>query len=199
MNSLAQTPPSADVRRWSFPISGMTCASCVARVEKALVKVPGVREASVNLATEAAAVEAAPEVDLGVLRAAVEKAGYEVPEQALSLQIEGMTCASCVARVEKALLKVPGVIAAEVNLATEQAQVRLAAREIDMGAVLRAVERAGYAARAVTESGAVTEGAAEAAPNRHRLPEWWPVAVAGVLSAPLVLPMFTALFGRPWM
>ncbi|MCY4746869.1 heavy metal translocating P-type ATPase [Pelomonas sp. UHG3] len=199
MNSLAQTPPSADVRRWSFPISGMTCASCVARVEKALVKVPGVREASVNLATEAAAVEAAPEVDLGVLRAAVEKAGYEVPEQALSLQIEGMTCASCVARVEKALLKVPGVIAAEVNLATEQAQVRLAAREIDMGAVLRAVERAGYAARAVTESGAVTEGAAEAAPNRHRLPEWWPVAVAGVLSAPLVLPMFTALFGLPWM
>ena len=199
MNSLAQTPPSADVRRWSFPISGMTCASCVARVEKALVKVPGVREASVNLATEAAAVEAAPEVDLGVLRAAVEKAGYEVPEQALSLQIEGMTCASCVARVEKALLNVPGVIAAEVNLATEQAQVRLAAREIDMAAVLRAVERAGYAARPVTEPGAVTEGAAEAASNRHRLPEWWPVAVAGVLSAPLLLPMFTALFGLPWM
>ena len=199
MNSLAQTPPSADVRRWSFPISGMTCASCVARVEKALVKVPGVREASVNLATEAAAVEAAPEVDLGVLRAAVEKAGYEVPEQALSLQIEGMTCASCVARVEKALLNVPGVIAAEVNLATEQAQVRLAAREIDMAAVLRSVERAGYAARPVTEPGAVTEGAAEAASNRHRLPEWWPVAVAGVLSAPLLLPMFTALFGLPWM
>jgi len=199
MNSLAQTPPSADVRRWSFPIAGMTCASCVARVEKALTKVPGVREASVNLATEAAAVEASPEVDLGALRAAVEKAGYEVPDQALSLQIEGMTCASCVARVEKALLKVPGVIAAEVNLATEQAQVRLAAREIDMAAVLRAVERAGYAARAVTEPGAVTEGAAEAAPNRHRLPEWWPVAVAGVLSAPLVLPMFTALFGQPWM
>ena len=199
MNSLAQTPPSADVRRWSFPISGMTCASCVARVEKALVKVPGVREASVNLATEAAAVEAAPEVDLGVLRAAVEKAGYEVPEQALSLQIEGMTCASCVARGEKALLNVPGVIAAEVNLATEQAQVRLAAREIDMAAVLRAVERAGYAARPVTEPGAVTEGAAEAASNRHRLPEWWPVAVAGVLSAPLLLPMFTALFGLPWM
>ena len=132
MNSLAQTPPSADVRRWSFPISGMTCASCVARVEKAL-------------------------------------------------------------------LNVPGVIAAEVNLATEQAQVRLAAREIDMAAVLRAVERAGYAARPVTEPGAVTEGAAEAASNRHRLPEWWPVAVAGVLSAPLLLPMFTALFGLPWM
>jgi P-type Cu+ transporter len=199
MNSLAHTAPSADVRRWSFPIAGMTCASCVARVEKALAKVPGVREASVNLATEAAAVEAAPEVHLAALRAAVEKAGYEVPEQALSLQIEGMTCASCVARVEKALLKVPGVIAAEVNLATEQAQVRLAAREIDMAAVLRAVERAGYAARAVNEPGAVTEGAAEAAPNRHRLPEWWPVAVAGVLSAPLVLPMFTALFGLPWM
>jgi Cu+-exporting ATPase len=177
----------------------MTCASCVARVEKALTKVPGVREASVNLATEAAAVEASPEVDLGALRAAVEKAGYEVPEQALSLQIEGMTCASCVARVEKALLKVPGVIAAEVNLATEKAQVRLAAREIDMAAVVRAVERAGYAARSVTEPGAVAEGTTEAAPNRHRLPEWWPVAVAGVLSAPLVLPMFTALFGLPWM
>ena len=78
------------------------------------------------------------------------KQSSRIDTDLMTIDVDGMTCASCVARVEKALLKVPGVIAAEVNLTTEQAQVRLAAREIDMAAVLRAVERAGYAARAVT-------------------------------------------------
>ena len=201
MNSLAPTTQAADARRWTFPIAGMTCASCVARVEKALAKVPGVREAIVNLATEAATVDTAPEVNLSALRAAVEKAGYDVPEQSLTLQVDGMTCASCVARVEKALLKVPGVIGAEVNLATEQAHVKLVAREVDIAALLRAIDRAGYAARAATESeaGAVGEQAAEGSRIKRRLPDWWSVAVAGFLSAPLVLPMLTAFADQPWM
>src|SRR3954454_10220111 len=86
----------------SLPIGGMTCASCVRRVEKALSKVAGVSAASVNLATERASVNYAPaRFNMEPLRAAVESAGYTVPSEEVSLPIEGMTCASCVRRVEK--------------------------------------------------------------------------------------------------
>ena len=104
-------------------ISGMTCASCVARVEKALKKVEGVTDAQVNLATEKAWVKSQQPVAAATLLQAIEKTGFAVATQQLNLGIEGMTCASCVARVEKALKKVEGVTDARVNLATEQAQV----------------------------------------------------------------------------
>jgi copper ion binding protein len=105
----------------SLPIAGMTCASCVGRVERALKSVPGVSAAAVNLATETAEVRgiAAPDV----LITAVEKAGYHVAAEAKELFIEGMTCASCVARVERALQAVPGVTLVNVNLATESARI----------------------------------------------------------------------------
>ena len=180
---------------WSLPIEGMTCASCVSRVERALQKIPGVAEASVNLATEAASVRSAPGVGLADLRAAVEKAGYRVGESSLTLAIDGMTCASCVSRVEKALLRVPGVVRAEVNLATETATITAATRRIDEAALVAAVERAGYVARPRhAESGADAGSAAS-----RRAAEWWPVAVAAVLSVPLVLPMIGLLFGQHWM
>src|SRR5687768_953786 len=105
-------------------VTGMTCASCVMRVEKSLKAVPGVKEASVNLATEEASVSADASVDAQALASAVRKAGYDVATRQVQLQIEGMTCASCVARVEKALLKVRGVSSASVNLATEKATVQ---------------------------------------------------------------------------
>ena len=95
-------------------VTGMTCASCVNRVEKALQTVPGVRDVSVNLATEQASVSADASVSLQALAAAVRKAGYDVATRRVDLKIEGMTCASCVARVEKALLKVAGVTSASV-------------------------------------------------------------------------------------
>ncbi len=179
---------------WTLPVEGMTCASCVSRVEKALSAVPGVTEASVNLATEAATVRADKSVAVDALRAAVEKAGYTVGEQTVQLSIEGMTCASCVARVEKALLKVPGVTSAQVNLATETAEVKLASRDLDIGALSAAVAKAGYTARPVAH-----ETGAAGAEKAKRGNDWWPVAVAAVLSAPLVLPMFGMLFGIDWM
>ena len=107
-----------------LPISGMTCASCAGRVERALAKVPGVQTASVNLATEQARVEA-PGDSLPALVAAVEAAGYQVPAQRLELAIGGMTCASCAGRVERALSKVPGVAQVSVNLASERAHLEL--------------------------------------------------------------------------
>ncbi len=81
------------------------------------------QEATVNLATEQADVRGDATVDAVMLKAAVERAGYALRRCAVTLQIEGMTCASCAGRVEKALLAVPGVVSAEVNLATEQAEV----------------------------------------------------------------------------
>src|SRR5215208_2898484 len=105
-----------------FPVTGMTCASCVNRVTKALKKVPGVSEASVNLATEQAAVRYDPaQVAPGQLQSAVENAGYGVITDQIEFPITGMTCASCVNRVEKALKKTDGVLQASVNLASEQA------------------------------------------------------------------------------
>ena len=92
----------------SLPVEGMTCASCAGRVERALRGVPGVAEVQVNLATERADVEgsAAP----AALAAAIRAAGYAVPEADRTIGVEGMTCASCAGRVERALAKVPGVL-----------------------------------------------------------------------------------------
>src|SRR5437667_73620 len=112
----------------SLPIEGMTCASCVARIERSLSKVEGVQSVSVNLATERADIRANAAVDRKALVRAVEAAGYSVPSVAgIELAVEGMTCASCVGRVERALKAVPGVTEAIVNLATERASVRGAA------------------------------------------------------------------------
>jgi P-type Cu+ transporter len=112
----------------------------------------------------------------------------------LDLDIAGMTCASCVARVEKALLGTPGVTAASVNLATEKAAVRGAA--LDAGAIVAAVAKAGYEARPIDHGHAPSPAAA---PGAGGLPSWWPVAASALLSLPLVAPMLAALFGVHWM
>jgi Cu+-exporting ATPase len=108
-----------------------------------------------------------------------------------TLRIDGMTCASCVARVEKALAKVPGVTGASVNLATEKARIDGAAAP---AALVAALQAAGYAARVET---ADADGAAptNAAAGSAAWPAWWPVAIAAILSLPLVLPMLVAPFG----
>jgi Cu+-exporting ATPase len=174
----------------SFKVEGMTCASCVARVEKALKAVPGVTGASVNLATEKATVHASPTLDFAALSAAVEKAGYDMPGETVSLSISGMTCASCVGRVEKALKKVPGVTDASVNLATEKAQVTMVG--VPLQTLIAAVEKAGYEAASASDTGVPAEKASAG------LPGWWPVALAALLSAPLVAPMLAMPFGIHW-
>ena len=137
----------------SLPVEGMTCASCVGRVERALKKLPGVTDAAVNLATERADVTV-DGADRASLIAAIEKAGYQVPQQTLELSVAEMTCASCVARVERALKKVPGVSSASVNLATERATVQGSA---DARALIDAITRAGYPARLASSSAAMQQ------------------------------------------
>ena len=131
--------------RWTFPVEGMTCASCVARVEKALSRVEGVARASVNLAANTATVMADPEkTRMASLVSAIRDTGYEVPVQRTEFPVEGMTCASCVARVGKALLSVSGVLSASVNLATRTGTVEFLPGVADMGALRVAIERVGY-------------------------------------------------------
>ena len=126
-------------------VQGMTCANCVARVERALGKVDGVEGANVNLATEHAAVRFDPAlVDAPRLLSAIRDSGYEVTTTELTLTVGGMTCANCVARVEKALRRVPGVLEASVNLATERANVRYLPSAASPGQLKAAVREAGY-------------------------------------------------------
>ena len=131
----------------TFQVAGMTCASCVGRVEKAILAVPGVDSASVNLATERADVTFRDRADPLAVAQAIRNSGYAAGEETVELGVEGMTCASCVGRVEKALKATPGVLEASVNLATERATVRFPGRvRCDLG-VLEAAVRGAKAIR----------------------------------------------------
>jgi heavy metal translocating P-type ATPase len=186
----APPPPSATVtqhRRLSVPVEGMTCASCAGRVERALRALPGVADASVNLATERAEVVFHDPADAPAVASAVEAAGYAAGDETAELALGGMHCASCVGRIERALLGVPGVLEASVNLATERARVRLlrgAATPADLAA---AVEKAGYRAEPVREendaaadTGAERRGAERAEGERA-------LRVAALLTVPLLV------------
>lgn len=166
----------------ALPISGMTCASCAGRVERALKAVPGVSSAAVNLATETA--EVAGIAPREALIGAVEKAGYKVPTWTQELTVEGMTCASCVARVERALKAVPGVSTATVNLATESARVEGVA---DTAALLAAVKATGYNAHVAS---AVTETVTQ---RREREAEGLTRDL--ILASVLTLPVFVLEMG----
>jgi len=129
----------------TLPVQGMTCASCVAHVERALKGVEGVADANVNLATEQASVVLDPKlVPLDRLVDAVRDTGYNVSTQTVSLPIGGMTCAGCVAHVEGALAKTPGVLNVNVNLATEKATVEYVPTVTGLPDFRRAVAEAGY-------------------------------------------------------
>ncbi|UIP25927.1 heavy metal translocating P-type ATPase [Acinetobacter towneri] len=139
--------PNASPYQETLSIEGMTCASCVGRVEKALKKVDGVEKAEVNLATEKALIHASQPLDRALLIKAVQRAGFDVLAiQPIELSIDGMTCASCVARVEKALKKVSGVEQANVNLATERAWIQPNAT-VSSQDLIRAIQKAGYDAK----------------------------------------------------
>ncbi len=130
-------------------VTGLTCASCVRHLEAALRARPDVTEASVNLATGRATVHFAGAPDAAAVIGAVEGAGFSVPERTITIAIEGMTCASCVGRVERALKGVAGVVSASVNLATGRATVRAYAGTVDDAGLRDAIAAAGYEGRAI--------------------------------------------------
>ncbi|WP_319824644.1 copper-translocating P-type ATPase [Thalassovita sp.] len=171
----------------TLQIEGMTCAACVGRVEKALSGVRGVSEAAVNLATETARVTYDDPADLTGLVAMLKSAGYPARMTSVTLDIEGMTCASCVGRVDKALEAVPGVAGVAVNLASETAKVDFAEGAVDVAALLRAAKEAGYPAK-------LRDTAAKRVENRK---EEEAKALRGrlMLAAVLTLPVFVIEMG----
>ncbi len=166
-----------------FWIEGMSCASCVVRVEKAIKSVPGVNAASVNLATERATVTFKNEVDTAAVLQAIQGAGYEAKVETQEFLVEGMTCASCVSRVERALKALPGVVEATVNLTTEKATIRYVSGSTTSAALSAAISDAGYEAKATVN--AVTKDQED-----RRDVEIRSLARQLLLSAALTLPLF---------
>ncbi len=183
----------------SLPITGMTCAGCAGRVERVLGAVPGVLKASVNLALERADVEMRGESPIGLVEA-VEDAGFGVRERRYDFQITGMTCASCAARLERALRAFPGVIDASVNFALEQATVRAFADTVSDNMLIKAVEQAGFAA-SVSGGEAVDTALEESRAAKRDL---WLLLASALLTLPLVAQMLGAMTGwsghlSPWL
>ncbi|MDT8855667.1 heavy metal translocating P-type ATPase [Paracoccaceae bacterium Fryx2] len=167
-------PPSLTAR---FRLQGLSCASCVARAERALMAVPGVASARVNLAEESAEARYAAPATPAALTAALTRAGYPARQANLALSVEGMTCASCTGRVERVLRAQPGVIDAAANLAARRAQVTVWEGSVTPAALAAAVTKAGFAASA----DAVSPDSRKADLARLRRDTW----LAAILAAPV--------------
>jgi Cu+-exporting ATPase len=187
----------SDRRQVTVPVHGMTCASCVAHVEKALRGVEGIDDVNVNLATEKASVWFSTDsLEVRKLVDAVHETGYEVPTETITLAIGGMTCASCAAHVEKALRKVAGVMEANVNLATEKATLTFVPGTAEMADFQRAVTEAGYEVlEAPAESAPEHEDEAERKMREAR----FRMRIAWAFTAPIMLWMLPEMvFGLMW-
>ena len=195
--------PATDPRlaRVALPVRGMTCGACATRLEKALGLVPGVDSAAVNFAVERAAVTYDPaRLAVPAIADAIIKAGFEVPTETFAFPIEGMTCGACATRVEKALLQVPGVVAANVNLAIERADVRAVPGVTRLADLAEAVTKAGYGAR--IESPATSQAQAE---EEHRQRdqaalrrELALLLISATLAAPFLLQMLAMSLDLDW-
>ncbi|WP_374546578.1 heavy metal translocating P-type ATPase [Rhodoblastus sp.] len=172
-------------RALALRVSGMTCAACVRHVEQALKGAPGVLDAQVNLVGERADLTLAPDADLAAVAARVTEAGYEPRLAHFEFGVGGMTCASCVAHVEKALRSVSGVVSAQVNLATERAYVDAFEGAVGPAALAEAVRRAGYEPileeKSAGEDDPFARRAAETAAMRRRF------LLAAALAAPVAV------------
>jgi Cu+-exporting ATPase len=200
------TPEMSEPTTTSLLVQGMTCASCVRRVERALRAVPGVHDASVNFATSQAQITYDPRgAAPSAFTEAIEKAGYEVPsapaamravESSVDLAIVGMTCGACVRRIEKALRAVPGVREANVNLATQRASVRFDPAAATTTDLVAAIEKAGYEVRAVAAPTAASSPSTTASARADALADAElreqrsirrDVGIAAMLAVPLLI------------
>ncbi|MCF7644304.1 heavy metal translocating P-type ATPase [Pseudochrobactrum asaccharolyticum] len=176
----------------TLEIDGMTCASCVGRVEKALLALPGVNSASVNLATQQATVRFDDKPDAALAAEAVKKAGYtaHIPQPAAQvvLEVDGMTCASCVGRVEKALQASAGVAAASVNLVTKRANITLSDPSITPQMLADIVTKSGYPAQPVASTAPASGAERRAEKNDAEIKILKrDVLIAGALALPVFL------------
>jgi len=171
-------------------ITGMTCTTCAATIEKGLVETPGVEQVNVSFASEKASIEYDPsKVDLAKIKNTISQIGYGVATKKSIFPVAGMTCASCVSRVEEALTSVPGVISASVNLASEKATVEYV-EGTELGALRQAVKEAGYklGSEAETLEDVTTAAQREIRTIRNRL------ILAAVLASTIMALMWTPFF-----
>ncbi len=201
MTSMPDTAHSAASETLRLPIEGMTCAACATRLEKALLRVPGIETASVNFALEQADVSVdADQVSPGDVIAAVDRAGFAVPDEEFAFAIDGMTCGACAVRSEKVLSRVPGVSEATVNFALEQATVSAPQGTVTFDALAEAVTKAGFTARRLSPE---NETDTNDARQKSLLKDYLILAFAIVLTAPLVAQMGAHFTGAgfhlsPW-
>ncbi|MDE3209082.1 MAG: copper-translocating P-type ATPase, partial [Pseudomonadota bacterium] len=181
------------MKRIELPVEGMSCSSCALRVESSLNRLPGV-SASVNAVSEQAQIEFDPgQSSPADLVTAIERAGYGVAGRTATLAISGMTCASCVARIEKQLNQLPGV-SATVNLATEQARVEYVPGLVTVDQLIEAVKKTGYGAEDIThlEPGSDQPEKEAAYARDLRL-----LGLSVVLTLPLLIQMAVMAVGHP--
>ena len=182
-------------KQLTLPVTGMTCAACVRNVERALKRTDGVAEANVNIATERASVDFDPaQVDVQQLIVSIEKAGYGVAQAQMELPITGMTCASCVRNVERAISKQPGILGVNVNLATEKATVSYLPGSVRRADIVAAVENAGYGV--VDLAGVDAPEDAERAAREAEIKKQERLVLVGAL---FTLPLFVLSMARHFM
>jgi Cu+-exporting ATPase len=162
-------------------IEGMSCASCVGRIERALTTQPGVSAAHVNLATARATVEFDQPAILATLVRSIQDAGYQPRVQSAEVPVTGMTCGSCVSRVEWALNKQPGVIRASVNLTTQKAFVEFLTDALSLARIHQAIRDTGYEPQEPESSAQTGEEDKEGIDLRRK------VIYAAALTIPVVL------------
>jgi len=190
------------VKRIDIPVEGMHCASCAMNIERRLNREPGVVSANVNYANQVATIEYDEgQKDVAALVAAIQDAGYEVSALTTMFPVGGMTCASCVARVEKALKRVPGVVTAAVNLATNQATVSYLAGVVTPDTLHRAVIDAGFEVPVEPQPETVGDSSEQVDYQRQRTEREVAVLrrdlwIAGVLGAVVLIVSHLELFIR---
>ena len=180
-------------------IEGMTCASCAQRIEKAITKLPGVQEASVNLATEKLNVDFDESVlSVKGIQDAVEKAGYKAitDVEKKTFRINGMTCASCVQSVEKVTRKLDGVMESNVNMATEKMVIVYDPAVVTVAGIKSAVADAGYEAHEDLSAGTSVDEDREKK-EKHIKEMWRRFWISSVFTIPLLLVAMGHLFGMP--
>lgn len=175
----------------SFHLDGLSCAGCVRRAETALNTIDGVHDASVNLALAQASVQMRADVALDDMQNTLRKAGYPMRVAQIDLELDNMTCGSCVARVEAALAADPAVLRASVNLNTGRAAVDVLAGQGDPNALVRLLDKAGYSARVLSDTAA---GGGDD-PRARQQRDARDMRVKFLIAAVLTLPVFVLEMG----
>ncbi|GAA0839927.1 heavy metal translocating P-type ATPase [Bifidobacterium pullorum subsp. gallinarum] len=192
-------------KKTSLQLTGMTCAACANRIEKSLSKMEGVQEANVNFALEKASVTFDPKVvTVQQMEEKIQKLGYGTAKETVDLQLIGMYCAACAAKIEKVVSRMPGVSEANVNFAMETARVEYNPAEVSLGDIQQRVEKLGYQAVSKRETLDQEGHRKEAITKQKRK-----LLISAILSLPLLWAMvshfsFTSwiwmpdLFMNPW-